>query len=395
MDEPYDPTTAPTIGAPQTSSGPGLPQSAAPRAGTQFGAYHLIRLLGHGGFGQVWEAESLETGRRLALKVLTHTRALAPDVLQRFRQEGRLAASLSHPQCVYIFGAEAIHGYPMISMELMSGGTLQDRLAAEGPPAPRQAVDYMLDVLDGLEAAQNVGIIHRDVKPSNCFLDAGLVEELETRAEHRVASGQLSLAHVWIDVHGRPRLLDFAAPSTAKLSGPEAGSCPDWKTFLHQVLLFCLEGCAVAPGQLAGRPPRVPLPVFARAPVRRLCGLDGAYESISALRADLETVAQQPAEVTRAKRAVPLAAAALPALLAVVFALLLPLMVPAMMRQLDSTPEMGDLMRLEFYLQELEQIEKDLPQKTGEERRRAEAEREALRKVMASAHASAQASAQG
>jgi eukaryotic-like serine/threonine-protein kinase len=141
-------------------------------AGQGFGGYRLVRLLGKGGFGQVWEAESVETGRRLALKVLTEAGGLDEDARQRFEREGRLAAAVSHARCVYVFGAEDIEGHPAISMELVAGGTLQDEVKRRGALPFREAVDRILDVLEGLEAAYARGVIHRDVKPSNCFLDA-------------------------------------------------------------------------------------------------------------------------------------------------------------------------------------------------------------------------------
>jgi hypothetical protein len=118
----------------------------------------------------VWEAEDRETGRRVALKVLTELRTDSNEAIERFRQEGRLAASISHPRCVYIFSAEEFDGVPVISMELMPGGTLSDRLK-EGRFSTEQAVDSVLNLIDGLEAGQRLGIIHRDVKPSNCFVD--------------------------------------------------------------------------------------------------------------------------------------------------------------------------------------------------------------------------------
>ena len=140
--------------------------------GRTFGAYRLVKQLGRGAFGAVWEAEHSETGRRLALKVFTAMRAASPDAFARFQREGRLAASLNHPHCVFVFGAEEIDGYPIVSMELMPGGTLQQEIDAHGRIQPKRAVDQMLDVIEGLDAAHTVGIIHRDVKPSNCFIDA-------------------------------------------------------------------------------------------------------------------------------------------------------------------------------------------------------------------------------
>ena len=82
-----------------------------------------------------------------------------------------MAASISHAHTVYIFGSEEMGGAPAITMELLSGGTLKDRVSAEGPMSPSAAVSAVLDIIGGLDAAQAAGILHRDIKPSNCFVD--------------------------------------------------------------------------------------------------------------------------------------------------------------------------------------------------------------------------------
>ena len=149
------------------------PRPGAPRLvdGQLWGPYRVIRLLGRGGMGEVYEAEQLETGRRLALKVLRDTLRGDED-RARFLREGQLAASISHAHTVYIFGSEEVGGAPAITMELLSGGTLKDRVSAEGPMPPSAAVSAVLDIIGGLDAAQAAGILHRDIKPSNCFVDA-------------------------------------------------------------------------------------------------------------------------------------------------------------------------------------------------------------------------------
>jgi serine/threonine protein kinase len=141
-------------------------------SGQAFGPYLIGRLLGRGGMGEVYEAEHLEHGRRVALKVLNQ-RLGGPEDRARFLREGQLAASVSHPNTVYIFGSEEIAGTPVISMELVAGGTLKDRVERDGPLKPSAAVDAILDVIAGLDAAQGGGILHRDIKPSNCFVDPG------------------------------------------------------------------------------------------------------------------------------------------------------------------------------------------------------------------------------
>ena len=124
-----------------------------PKPGEQFGSYRIVSELGRGGMGAVYEAEHLENGRRVALKVLGHQL----DSLQarnRFLREGRLAASINHPNSVYIFGTEEIDGTPAIAMELIAGGTLQDRVQRQGPLPVSKAVDAILQIIAGLQAAQ-------------------------------------------------------------------------------------------------------------------------------------------------------------------------------------------------------------------------------------------------
>ena len=94
-----------------------------------------------------------------------------PEERARFLHEGQLAAAINHPNSVYIFGSDIIDGYPIIVMELLGGGTLKDRVRAEGPLRPAAAVDAILQVIAGLDAAYSGGILHRDIKPANCFVD--------------------------------------------------------------------------------------------------------------------------------------------------------------------------------------------------------------------------------
>lgn len=91
---------------------------------------------------------------------------------RRFLREGRLAAGVNHPNSLYIFGSEEIEGRPVITMELAAAGTLKDKLDKRGPLPVAEAVDAMLDVITGLEAAFVGGVLHRDVKPSNCFVNS-------------------------------------------------------------------------------------------------------------------------------------------------------------------------------------------------------------------------------
>jgi eukaryotic-like serine/threonine-protein kinase len=141
-------------------------------ANATIGGYRLLRRLGGGGMGAVYEAEEIASGRRVALKLILPDIAGSGDALVRFRREGRLASALSHPRCVFVLAADEEAGRPYIVMELMPGSTLADLVRDHGPLPPDEAVAKILDVIDGLIEAHRRGLVHRDVKPSNCFLEA-------------------------------------------------------------------------------------------------------------------------------------------------------------------------------------------------------------------------------
>jgi len=134
--------------------------------------YRIVRLLGRGGMGSVYEAEDSEFGRRVALKLIASAHVASAEAVERFRQEGRLASTISHPRCVFVLAADEFRGRPYIVMELMPGETLQALVEQRGPLPVGEAVAKMLDVIEGLQEAHHQGVIHRDVKPSNCFLEA-------------------------------------------------------------------------------------------------------------------------------------------------------------------------------------------------------------------------------
>jgi len=148
-------------------------QPAAPAAApTSVGGYRLLRALGSGGMGTVYEAEHEGTGRRVAIKLIRPEFADSDDAVERFRREGRLASTITHPRCVFVLAADEERGRPYIVMELMPGRNLADLVEKEGPLPVESAVRLVLDIIEGLQEAHRCGVVHRDVKPSNCFLDA-------------------------------------------------------------------------------------------------------------------------------------------------------------------------------------------------------------------------------
>jgi hypothetical protein len=166
-------------------------QNTASEVPHSVGGYRLLRELGAGGMGTVYEAEEGATGRRVAVKLLGR-RESSRSAFDRFRQEGQLASRITHPRCVFVLTADEEAGRPYIVMELMPGDTLKDLVAEHGPLPVPDAVAKTLDVIDGLQEAHRLGILHRDVKPSNCFLapdgrvkvgDFGLSKSLERKTD--------------------------------------------------------------------------------------------------------------------------------------------------------------------------------------------------------------------
>jgi uncharacterized RDD family membrane protein YckC len=121
--------------------------------------------------GAVYEAEHGADGRVVALKVLSVSLDQL-DARDRFLREGRSAAAVNHPNMVYVYGTEEIGGVPAISMELVADGTLEQRVRSRGPLPVDEVVEYADQMIAGLAAAHDVGLLHRDVKPSNCFVAA-------------------------------------------------------------------------------------------------------------------------------------------------------------------------------------------------------------------------------
>jgi serine/threonine-protein kinase len=143
------------------------------------GRYRLVRRIGVGGMGEVWEANDTLLGRRVALKVLVQELADDARATKRFVREARATAKLTHPNVtrVYDFGRDG--SVPYLVMELLEGDTLADRLAG-GPMPPAEAARIGAEVADALDAANSRGIIHRDIKPSNVLLTpAGEVKVMD------------------------------------------------------------------------------------------------------------------------------------------------------------------------------------------------------------------------
>jgi serine/threonine protein kinase len=174
--------------------------------------YKILRQLGKGGMGIVYEAEDSKLGRRVALKFLPEDTYRDPQSLERFLREARSASALNHPGICTIHAIEEHDGRTFIAMELLEGQTLDQLIPLGALPIPR-TIDIGIQLADALDAAHKKGIIHRDIKPANIFvterstvkiLDFGLAKLLP---EHRANFGGETL--------GDPETLLLTSPGTA------------------------------------------------------------------------------------------------------------------------------------------------------------------------------------
>jgi Protein kinase domain len=181
---------------PNSADGSGSTQApevdfVALRPGQMIGRYEIVSVLGQGGFGITYRARDVQLGREVAIKeylpsalafrqdgatVLPRTTRLADDFgwgRERFVSEGQTLATLHRtPAIVHVFDFLEANGTAYIVMELLSGETLEDRLARSGKLGPEDVDRILWPLLDGLEQVHNAGFLHRDIKPANILLDA-------------------------------------------------------------------------------------------------------------------------------------------------------------------------------------------------------------------------------
>ena len=205
------------------------------------GKYALLRELGAGGAGTVYEAENLIVGKKVAIKLMNPGAFAEKDSHQRFVTEARAAARIAHANVVDIHDlGVGKNGIPYIVMELLRGETLEDMIQSRGPLAPAFACELFLQVLAGLSAAHAQGIVHCDLKPANVLVtlprpDRPLVKVLD----FGVATGVEAATQVDQIVMGTPM---YMAPEQV------TGDAVDFRTDVYQA-------CATLFAMLAGQDP--------------------------------------------------------------------------------------------------------------------------------------------
>src|SRR5580704_7321874 len=131
--------------------------------------YTVVKKLGSGGMGVVYEAEDSRLGRHVALKFLPSELERDSHALERFKQEARAASALNHPNICTIYAIEECDGQHFIAMELLEGQSLNEKI--DGHPLPLDKVlDIGIQITDALDVAHAKGIVHRDLKPANIFI---------------------------------------------------------------------------------------------------------------------------------------------------------------------------------------------------------------------------------
>ncbi len=138
--------------------------------GTQFARYRIVREVGSGGMGAVYEAVLVDLNKRVALKVLSRELAHRPEHRERFLREGRAAARIRHPHVVEIFDVGEHGGQPFLAMEFLVGQDLRGRYD-KGPLSPADLLDLVVPVMGAVVTAHDSNVVHRDLKPDNIFLN--------------------------------------------------------------------------------------------------------------------------------------------------------------------------------------------------------------------------------
>ena len=220
--------------------------------------YQIIRLLGQGGMGAVYEVRDRELDRRVALKVIRADMAESPEAFWRFKQEIILARQITHRNVIRLFDLGQANGIKFITMEYIEGENLRQHLLRKRKLEPCEAAQLMAQICRALEAAHAEGVIHRDLKPRNIMLDkSGRAYVMDFGlARSMSASG---ITHIG----GSIGTLDYMSPEQAKDLPLDARSDLFSAGIVFYEMLtgvrpFDAGGSTRDPGRGMSEPPRPP-----------------------------------------------------------------------------------------------------------------------------------------
>jgi serine/threonine protein kinase len=288
--------TDPTVG---TDPPAARPVGSALTPGTLLGGYRIVDHIGRGGMGDVYRARDVSLDRDVALKTIVGLLGSDATFVERFREEAKAAARLSHPNLVQVHAFGEHEGTLFFAMELVPGKSLGDRLKS-GPLPWREAARFAAQAARGLDAAWQKGIVHRDVKPENLLVgaegtvkvaDFGLAKRLESNGAHTATGIIVGTPRYMSPEQAQGETLDFRSDMYS------LGA-----TVFHLVagrpvfdgataMKLCMKHIQEPPPALATVAPDVPEAlsnVVARMLAKRP---QDRYESYAALAQDLEGIA--------------------------------------------------------------------------------------------------------
>ena len=141
-------------------------------SGQEIGSYKVLGLIGRGGMGEVYKAQDTRLDRTVALKLLVPEAARGREAKQRLLREARATSALNHPNIVTIYSIEEAKDFDYIVMEYVDGDTLASRIDSQSLELT-DVLEVGIQIAEALQAAHTIGVIHRDVKPSNVLITSG------------------------------------------------------------------------------------------------------------------------------------------------------------------------------------------------------------------------------
>jgi serine/threonine protein kinase len=267
----------------------------------RLGGYRVLSLLGSGGMGMVFRAEDPALRRMVALKVINPRRIVSAEARTRFLAEARSLAALEHDHIVQVFQVGEDNGVPFLAMQMLRGESLQQRLNRAGKSLP---IDEVLrigrEIAEGLAAAHECGIIHRDIKPGNIWLEARgpVTGSSELQAERPHAGSRVKILDF-----GLARVVAADTPDTDAASAALQGADTLTESRPHTVLG---TPAYMAPEQAGGQPVDSRADLFAVGCVLyRMSTGSMPFEGSTAVDVLMRVVAHEPPRPRHLNPAIP------------------------------------------------------------------------------------------